>query len=149
MNPSALEALHNALGGVVSGPSRDDSEALAEQLEDSGWTLCPTVEAAGSSSPESPFGTPQRYRSVLSGAQRRALGALIDGEWHRGCVEWAHGRVLNGPGAALVSLGLAERRGESRTASPSNPGYQYRITAAGRSAAEPAGASSATREDEA
>lgn len=67
-----------------------------------------------------------------SDGQIRALRALEDGAWHPSTRTGAGSSVIGTVGSALVRAGLAERRGASRTAKPSNPGYEYRITAAGR-----------------
>lgn len=39
--------------------------------------------------------------------------------------------MLGVSAGALVRLDLAERRGASKTARPTNPGYSYRLTSAG------------------
>lgn len=68
----------------------------------------------------------------LTDGQLRTLQALADGAWHPGSRTGQNGTVVGTIGAALTRLGLVERKGSSRTAKPSNPGYQYRITDQGR-----------------
>lgn len=68
-------------------------------------------------------------------AQVRALRTLADGLWHDSRRSSGSGRVLGTVVADLFRRGYVERRGESRTARPSNPGYQYRLTPAGHRAA--------------
>lgn len=71
---------------------------------------------------------------AITRAQYVALRQLADGEWKRG-KRWVEpGTVLSTVASALWRMGLAEREGASRTARPSNPGFQYRITEAGREA---------------
>lgn len=70
---------------------------------------------------------------ALSEAQVRTLAILADGAWHRGGRTTSDdGRVLGVPALALVRMGLAERRGESRGPKPTASGYEYRLTDAGR-----------------
>lgn len=73
-----------------------------------------------------------RSAADLSDGQRRELRRLADGQWHPAARSASDGAVLSTVAAALWRLGLAERRGASRTAKPSNPGFQYRITTPGR-----------------
>jgi hypothetical protein len=73
----------------------------------------------------------------LTDGQLRTLQALADGAWHPGSRTGQNGTVVGTIGAALTRLGLVERKGSSRTAKPSNPGYQYRITESGRAALPP------------
>lgn len=70
----------------------------------------------------------------VTDAQRRTLRVLSDGEWHESTRTGTRGTVLGTVAAALWRQGLVERFGSSRTAKPSNPGYRYRITTAGRAA---------------
>lgn len=69
-------------------------------------------------------------------AEGVALTVLADGEWHKGARTIGAGTVLGMVAAALWRRGLAERRGASRCARPSNPGYEYRINDEGRAALE-------------
>lgn len=70
---------------------------------------------------------PVEHDLGLTDAQRRVLQTLADGQWHKGSRDGRNGSVLGTPASALVRMGRIERRGESRTSSPRNLGYEYRI----------------------
>lgn len=67
----------------------------------------------------------------VSDGQYRALRVLADGGWHFANRTGSDGKILSTVAAALWRSGMAERRGASRTAKPTNPGFEYRITTKG------------------
>lgn len=99
------------------------AEALTRLADAADQYLAPTVMIA--MAPD---------RRLVTEAQWRLLCHVSDGAWHPGS---RTGPVLGSVAHALWRQGLLEREGSSRTASPRNPGYRYRITEQGRQALLP------------